>query len=85
MGRDVMDLPVALVPLRSPGHGKTRLAPDLDRDARAALAGAMLADVVTALRAAELHVVVAAGGEAAAAAASAPCPACWSCRPTSRC
>lgn len=71
MGRDVMDLPVALVPLRSPGHGKTRLAPDLDRDARAALAGAMLADVVAALRTAELHVVVAAGGEAAAAAASA--------------
>lgn len=71
VGRTVTDLPVAVVPLRSPGHGKTRLAPDLDRDARAALAGAMLADVVAALRAADLRVVVAAGGPAAAAAASA--------------
>lgn len=71
MGRTVMDQPVAVVPLRSPGHGKTRLAPDLDRDARAALAGAMLADVVAALRAVDLRVVVAAGGPAAAAAASA--------------
>ena len=62
---------VAVVPLRSPGHGKTRLAPDLDRDTRAALAGAMLADVVAALRGADVHVVVAAGGASAASAASA--------------
>ena len=62
---------VAVVPLRSPGVGKTRLSPGLDRDTRAALAGAMLADVVAALRGAGLEVVVAAGGPAAAAAASA--------------
>lgn len=66
-----MDELVAVVPLRSPGDGKSRLAPALDRDARARLAGAMLADVVTALRGAGLHVVVAAGGPAAAAAAAA--------------
>lgn len=65
------DQVVAVVPLRAPGDGKTRLAPALDRDARAALAGAMLADVVTALRGADVHVVVAAGGPSAAAAASA--------------
>jgi 2-phospho-L-lactate/phosphoenolpyruvate guanylyltransferase len=62
---------LALVPLRSPGLGKTRLAPALDRDARAALAGAMLADVIRALRDAEVTTVVAASGPAAAAAASA--------------
>lgn len=62
---------VAVVPLRSPGHGKTRLAPVLARDSRAALAGAMLADVVGALRAAGVDLVVAAGGAAAASAASA--------------
>lgn len=67
MGRDL----VAVVPLRSPGAGKTRLAPDLDREARAALAGAMLADVLTALHEADVEAVVAAGGDAAAAAASA--------------
>lgn len=61
----------AVVPLRSPGRGKTRLSPALDREARAALAGAMLADVLDALREAGLEVVVAAGGQAAAAAASA--------------
>lgn len=66
-----MDGLVAVVPLRSPGAGKTRLSPTLDTDARAALAGAMLADVVAALRGADLEVVVAAGGPAAAAAASA--------------
>ena len=66
-----MDGLVAVVPLRSPGTGKTRLAPTLDTDARAALAGAMLADVVAALRGAGVEVVVAAGGPAAAAAASA--------------
>lgn len=66
-----MDEPVAVVPLRSPGTGKTRLAPTFDADARAALAGAMLADVVAAVRGAGVEVVVAAGGPAAAAAASA--------------
>lgn len=62
---------VAVVPLRSPGVGKTRLSPALDRDARAALAGAMLADVLDAIRGAGVEAVVAAGGPAAAAAASA--------------
>jgi len=62
---------LALVPLRSPGHGKTRLAPALDRDARAALAGAMLADVIDALQEVDVPTVVAASGPAAAAAASA--------------
>lgn len=63
---------VALIPLRSPGAGKSRLAPALDRDERAGLAGAMLADVVGALRRAGLErLVVAAGGAEAAAAASA--------------
>lgn len=66
-----MDQLIALVPLRSPGDGKTRLAPALGRRTRAALAGAMLADVVGALRQAGVHVVVAAGGPAAAAAAAA--------------
>lgn len=63
---------VALVPLRSPGQGKTRLRSVLSEGRRAALAGAMLADVVAALRGAEVErVVVAASGPAAAAAASA--------------
>jgi 2-phospho-L-lactate/phosphoenolpyruvate guanylyltransferase len=66
-----VDEVVAIVPLRSPGAGKTRLAPGLGPESRAALAGAMLADVVAALRGADLHVVVAAGGPTAAAAASA--------------
>ena len=63
---------VALVPLRSPGEGKTRLSPALTVEQRAALAGAMLADVVTALLAAPVdRVVVAAGGGAAVSAGSA--------------
>lgn len=63
---------VALVPLRSPGAGKTRLAPALTPDQRAALAGAMLADVTRALVTAEVdEVVVVAGGTAAAAAGAA--------------
>jgi 2-phospho-L-lactate/phosphoenolpyruvate guanylyltransferase len=63
---------VAVVPLRSPGVGKTRLAPTLTVEERAALAGAMLADVLAALRAAPLdRIIVAAGGPAAAAAAAA--------------
>lgn len=62
---------VAVVPLRSPGHGKSRLAPALTRHGRAALAGAMLADVLAALRGADVDLVVAAGGTAAASAASA--------------
>lgn len=63
---------LALVPLRSPGHGKTRLRHVLNTERRAELAGAMLADVVAALRAARIpRIVVAASGPAAAAAASA--------------
>jgi 2-phospho-L-lactate/phosphoenolpyruvate guanylyltransferase len=63
---------VALVPLRSPGRGKTRLAPALSPAERASLAGAMLADVAAALATAALdEVVVVAGGPAAAAAAAA--------------
>lgn len=63
---------VALVPLRSPGEGKRRLATALTREERAALAGAMLADVARALAGAAVdRVVVAASGAPAAAAASA--------------
>lgn len=63
---------VALVPLRAPGAGKTRLAAWLTAEQRAALAGAMLADVCAALAAGPLdRIVVVAGGEAAVAAASA--------------
>jgi 2-phospho-L-lactate/phosphoenolpyruvate guanylyltransferase len=68
----VMSTPTVLVPLRSPGRGKTRLAPRLSPAARASLAGAMLADVAAALAAAAIdEVVVVAGGPAAAAAAAA--------------
>lgn len=67
-----MSSTIALVPLRSPGEGKTRLAHLLEGQLRAELAGAMLADVVTALQAAAIdEVVVAAGGPAAAASAAA--------------
>ena len=63
---------LALVPLRSPGEGKTRLASVLGTTARAELAGAMLADVVQALTAAGIErLVVVASGPAAAAAAAA--------------
>jgi 2-phospho-L-lactate/phosphoenolpyruvate guanylyltransferase len=63
---------LALVPLRSPGKGKTRLSGVLAPEQRAALAGAMLADVIEALRDAEVErIAVAASGPAAAAAASA--------------
>jgi 2-phospho-L-lactate guanylyltransferase len=63
---------VALVPVRSPGEGKSRLAGVLSREERAALAGAMLADVARALAASRVDtVVVAAAGAPAAAAASA--------------
>ena len=59
-----------LVPLRT--GGKTRLAPMLRPDERAALAGAMLADVVEALdQAGAGRIVVAAQGPAAGAAAAA--------------
>lgn len=62
----------ALVPLRSPGVGKSRLAAALSAEERAALAGAMLADVSAALRDTPIErIVVAAGGPAAVAAASA--------------
>jgi 2-phospho-L-lactate/phosphoenolpyruvate guanylyltransferase len=62
----------AVVPLRAPGSGKTRLAPRLTVEQRAALAGAMLADVCHALEGAAIdRIVVAAGGASAVAAASA--------------
>jgi 2-phospho-L-lactate/phosphoenolpyruvate guanylyltransferase len=68
----VMSTSTVLVPLRSPGRGKTRLAPRLSPAARASLAGAMLADVAAALAAAAVdEVVVVAAGPAAAAAAAA--------------
>lgn len=61
-----MPAPLALVPLRAPGAGKTRLATVLSPDARAALAIAMLRDVVAALRQSGVtEVVVAAGGAGA--------------------
>lgn len=61
---------LALVPTRSPGSGKSRLAPGLDIEQRAALGTAMLGDVVDALRSSPVdRVVVAASGERAAAAA----------------
>lgn len=60
----------AIVPLRT--GGKTRLAPVLASSERAALAGAMLADVASALHAARVErVVVAAQGPPAIAAADA--------------
>lgn len=63
---------VALVPVRDPGAGKTRLAHDLSERGRAALVAAMLADVTAAVRAAEIgRVVVAASGPTGAATASA--------------
>jgi 2-phospho-L-lactate guanylyltransferase len=63
---------VALVPLRSPGRGKTRLAGSLSPEHRAALAAAMFADVIQAIREAGVdRLLVAASGPAAAAAASA--------------
>ncbi len=64
-----MDPPVALVPLRAPGEGKSRLADVLDPEQRAALSVAMLADVTAALAAGGLaEIVVVAGGDAAVAA-----------------
>ena len=63
---------VALVPLRSPGTGKTRLATALSPEERAAVSSAMLADVARALTDAPIdEVVVVAGGAAAADAAAA--------------
>jgi 2-phospho-L-lactate/phosphoenolpyruvate guanylyltransferase len=63
---------VALVPLRAPGAGKTRLATVLDRDQRALLASAMLGDVALALAHSDVdEIVVAADGPAARAVAAA--------------
>lgn len=63
---------LAVVPLRSPGVGKTRLAGALDPEQRAVLSAAMLGDVAAALADAAVdEIVVAAGGAAAAAAAAA--------------
>lgn len=64
--------PLALVPVRDPGLAKSRLADVLGREARAALTGAMLADVVTALHGAGLkRIIVLAGGPVASSAAKA--------------
>lgn len=63
---------VAVVPLRAPGEGMTRLEGRLMRSERAALASAMLADVSRALHGGGVNrIVVAAGGPAAAASARA--------------
>jgi 2-phospho-L-lactate/phosphoenolpyruvate guanylyltransferase len=63
---------VALVPLRAPGTGKTRLAPRLSVEQRAALAGAMLADVCHTLERSPVdRIVVVAGGPSAVSAAAA--------------
>ncbi len=63
---------LAVVPLRAPGVGKTRLASVLDPAQRARLAGAMLGDVARALGDSAIDgIVVAAGGPPAAAAAAA--------------
>lgn len=67
-----MTTPTALVPLRSPGCGKTRLAGSLRPEHRAALAAAMFADVIGALGASPIdRILVAASGPEAVAAASA--------------
>jgi 2-phospho-L-lactate guanylyltransferase len=64
--------PLALVPVRDPGRGKSRLAGTLRQDARAALTSAMLADVVAALSGAGIdRIVVLAAGPVAAASARA--------------
>lgn len=70
--RDLAVPVVALVPVRSPGVGKTRLSRELSPVERAELSGAMLADVAAALAASEVErVVIAASGPSAAAAGSA--------------
>lgn len=64
--------PLALVPVRDPGRGKTRLSGVLGPAARSALTGAMLADVVHALQGAGMQrIVVLAGGPVASSAATA--------------
>ena len=58
-----MTATLAVVPLRSPGEGKTRLAATLSQPERAGLAAAMLADVLAALADSPVdRVVVAASG-----------------------
>ncbi len=67
-----MTATLALVPLRSPGEGKPRLAGTLSRRERAGLATAMLADVLAALAHAPVdRVVVAASGPGGAELATA--------------
>lgn len=62
---------VALVPLRAPGEGKSRLAGVLTVAQRARLATAMAADVVATLRGADVdRIVVVADGPIAAEAAT---------------
>ena len=54
---------IAVVPLRDPGRGKTRLATPLTHQDRSRLAVAMAHDVVTALRGSGLRrIILAAGG-----------------------
>lgn len=67
---DALSPVVALVPLRAPGKGKTRLSEMLDPSERAILASAMLADVAHALRQAPIDrtIIVASDAQAGAAA-----------------
>ncbi len=61
----------AIVPLRRPGVGKTRLSSALGPDERAELTIAMFGDVVAALQASSVdHLLVAADGPAAGAVAA---------------
>lgn len=54
---------VAVVPLRDPGHGKTRLKDPLTHQERARLTVAMARDVITALRGSDVQrIILAAGG-----------------------
>lgn len=65
-----------MIPLRSPGVGKSRLASHLSPDGRARVAAAMLADVVSAVREAGLGdpTILASGPAAAAAGGALGCP-----------
>lgn len=65
---------LAVVPLRGPGTGKTRLAPSgdggsgLDRSERALLTSAMLSDVLSAVRDSPITTAVVAAADSAASA-----------------
>ncbi len=66
-----MTMPIAVVPLRA---GKTRLASAYGSDARRALRAAMLADVVEALRNADVGRIVVACADPESEAIAAPLP-----------